>query len=87
MRKVCVKPYRLDKMYMDEDLIEDKLYQIMDQFNERKITPATFYSIRLNKINPFQDGNSRTCKISFANDDKIIKLNNREKNFKTNLKI
>ena len=40
-------------MYMDEDLIEDKLYQIIDQFNERKITPAKFYSILLNKINPF----------------------------------
>ena len=50
MRKVCVKPYRLDKMYMDEDLIEYKLYQIIDQFNERKITPAKFYSKQTKSI-------------------------------------
>ena len=27
---------------MDEDLIEDKLYQIIDQFYEIKITPRSF---------------------------------------------
>ena len=37
-------------MYMDKDLTEDKLYQIIDQFNEKKITPVKFYSILLNKI-------------------------------------
>ena len=26
LRKVNLKPYRFDKMYMDKDLIEDKLY-------------------------------------------------------------
>ena len=31
------------------------------------------YSIRLNKIHPFYDGNGRTCKIEFENDDIIIK--------------
>ena len=59
---------------MDKELIEDKLYQTIDQFNERKITSTNFYSILLNKIHPFQDGNSRTCEIMFANDD-IIKQN------------
>ena len=30
---------------MDKELIEDKFYQITDQFNERKITTTKFYSI------------------------------------------
>ena len=29
-RKVNVKPYGFDKMYMDKELMEDKLYQIID---------------------------------------------------------
>ena len=58
-------------MYIDKDLIEDKLYQIIDQFNERKITTTTFYSIPLNKTYPFYDRRGRTCKILFANDDII----------------
>ena len=36
-------------MYIDKELTENKLYQILDQFNERKITPTKFYSILLNK--------------------------------------
>ena len=61
-------------MYMDKELIEDKFYQITDQFNERKITSTKFYSILLNKIHPFYDGNGRTCEILFANDD-ILRQN------------
>ena len=34
--KVCVKPCGYDKMYMDKDLIEDKLYELLVQFSERK---------------------------------------------------
>ena len=34
---IWFKPYGCDKMYMDEVLIEDKLYQLRDQFIERKI--------------------------------------------------
>ena len=49
---------------MDKDLIEDKLYQIIDQFNKRKITlTKSFYSILLNEIHPFYNRNGRTCKI------------------------
>ena len=48
---------------MDKELIEDKLYQIIDQFNERKSTFTKFYSILLNKIHPFYDRNGRTCKL------------------------
>ena len=29
-------------MYMDKELIEDKLYQIINQFNYRKITSTKF---------------------------------------------
>ena len=56
---------------MDKELIENKLFQVIDQFNERKITSTKFYSILLNKIHLFYDGNGRTCKILFANDDVI----------------
>ena len=57
--------YGFDKTYMDKDLIEDKLYKIMDKFNERKIMPVKFYSILLNKMHPLEDRNDRTCKILF----------------------
>ena len=58
-------------MYTYKKLIEDKLYQILDQFNEKKITSTKFYSILLNKTYPFCDGNGITCKILFANDEII----------------
>ena len=39
---------------MDKEVIERRLYQIIDQFNERKITATKFYSIlSINKIQPF----------------------------------
>ena len=50
LRKVNVKPYGFDKKYMDQELIEDKLYQIIYQFNERKITSKKFYLMLLNKM-------------------------------------
>ena len=50
LRKVNVKSYSFDKMYMDKDLVEDKLHQIINQFNERNFTSTNFYSILLNKI-------------------------------------
>ena len=37
LRRVNVKPYGLDEMYVNKKLIEDKFYQIIYQFNERKI--------------------------------------------------
>ena len=40
-----VKPNKYDKMYMDKDLIEDKLHEIIDQFNERKINGRDFFCI------------------------------------------
>ena len=74
LRKVNVQPYGCDKMHMDRELIEDNLDQIIDQSNARKITHTKFYSILLNKIHPFYDGNGRTCKILFATDN-IIRQN------------
>ena len=72
LKNVNVKPYGYDKMYMDKELLEDKFYQIIDHFSERKITSTKFYSILLNKIHPFYDGDGRTCEILCTNDDKII---------------
>ena len=37
LRKVNVKPCGYDKMHMDKDLIEDKPYQLVDQFNQKII--------------------------------------------------
>ena len=59
---------------MDQGLIEDELYQIIDQFNKGRIRSIKFYSIFLNKIHSFYDRNGRTCKILFANDDVINKI-------------
>ena len=53
-------------MYIDEELIEDRFYQIIDQFNEK--TNPKFYLILLNKIQTFYDGNGRACKKLFATD-------------------
>ena len=63
---IWFKPYGCDKMYMDEVLIEDKLYQLRDQFIERKINHRYFYLVILQNIHPFYDGNGRTCKILFT---------------------
>ena len=60
-------------MYMDKKLLEDKLYQIIDQFNERKISSIRFYSILLNKIHPLYDGSARACKMLCANDGIITR--------------
>ena len=42
-RKVNVKPYGFDKIYLNKKSIEDKLYQKIDRFNERKIATSKFY--------------------------------------------
>ena len=51
---------------MDKSLIEPALYQLVDEFNERKLTHKQFCNIFLNLIHPFQDGNGRIYKILFA---------------------
>ena len=42
LRQVNVKTCRCDKMYMYKDLIEDKLYWLIDLFNERRINHRVF---------------------------------------------
>ena len=43
LKKVNAKPYGSDKTYVVKIIIENKLYQIIDQFIERKVTTAKFY--------------------------------------------
>ena len=50
--KVSVKPYGYDKMYIDKGLIEDKLYQLIEQFTERKINQRYFSSLLLDNMHP-----------------------------------
>ena len=47
--KINAKPYGYEKMYMDKDLIEYKLYQLIDQL--------------INDMYPFYEGNGTTCTI------------------------
>ena len=42
LREVKVKPFESDKVYIKKDLIEYKLYHIVDQFNEKKLHPQSF---------------------------------------------
>ena len=71
LRKVNAKSHGFDKVHIEKDLLEDRLYQITDQFNEKKITPAKFYLLFLHEIHSFYDGNGKLCKELFANDYEI----------------
>ena len=51
---------------MDKDLIEDKLYELTDQLNERKINHRDFYFTLLQNTHSLYDGNGRTCKVLFV---------------------
>ena len=46
--KVNVKPYGFDKINLDKELIEDKLYQIIDYFNEICICKVLFITLKQN---------------------------------------
>ena len=70
-RKVNAKSHGFDKVHIEKDLIEDRFYQITDQFSEKKITPAKFYLIFLQKIHSFYNGNGNLCQVLFANDYEI----------------
>ena len=66
LRDINVKPAGYDKTYISKYLIEPALYQLVDEFNERKLTQKRFCNIFLNLTHPFRDGNGRTSKILFA---------------------
>ena len=42
-------------MYMDKDLMEDNLYQKIDQFNKRKFAPVKLWSTLFNETRLFCD--------------------------------
>ena len=51
LRKVNAKSYGYDKMYIDEDLMEDKLYELIYQFSGRKLNHrGVFYFALLDNI-------------------------------------
>ena len=45
LRDVNVKLAEFDKMYFDKSLIELALYQLVDEFNKRKVTHNQFCNI------------------------------------------
>ena len=53
LRDVNIKPAGYDKTYMDKSLTEPALYQLVNKFNERKLTHKQFCNIFLNLIHPF----------------------------------
>ena len=53
MKKVNLKTYGFDKTYMEKNLIDDKIYQIINQFNWKKVTVTKFCSLPLNEIYNF----------------------------------
>ena len=53
-------------MNIDQDLIEDRLQELIDQFTERKMNQKDFYFALLDNVHLFYDGNGKTCKILFV---------------------
>lgn len=53
LRKVNVKPYGCDKVYLNKDLIEDKPCQLIDEFNEIKTNEWDFYFVLPDNRYPF----------------------------------
>ena len=66
--KVNVQACGYDKIctYMDKDLIEDKLYELIDQFNERKINSRNLHFALLNNVSSFYDANRRILVTLFV---------------------
>ena len=51
---------------MDKDLIKNKLYELIDQFNGKQNNHRDFYFTILEEIHPLYDGNGRTCKLLYV---------------------
>ena len=52
LRDINVKPAGYNKTYMDKSLIEPALHQLVNEFNERKLTCKQFCNIFVNLIHP-----------------------------------
>ena len=48
LTKVNVKPYEFDKTYSAKDLIEDKFYEILDQWKEKYDSKVLFNTFKRN---------------------------------------
>ena len=83
LRKANVKLYGVDKLDISKDIIENKLYKIIDQLNERKVIPIKFYSTLSNIIYWIYDRDGKISKILFVNDNEKSNLLMRQK-IKTN---
>ena len=68
-------------MYLEKDLIEDKLYQTTT-INGKIFT--VLFSTFTRKIHSFYDGNGRKFSILFIKNHEIMKLIDKEENLKTN---
>lgn len=44
LRKANARPHRYEKIYMVKDSTEDKLYELIDQFNKEKDSHRDFHS-------------------------------------------
>ena len=73
--------YGYEKMYLEKDLIEDKLYQTTT-INGKIFT--VLFSTSTHKIHSFYDGNGRKFSILFIKNHEIMKLIDKEENLKTN---
>ena len=52
LRDINVKPAGYNKTYMDKSLIEPALHQLVNEFNETKLTCKQFCNIFVNLIHP-----------------------------------
>ena len=61
LREVNVYPAGYySKMYLDKRYIENALYSLVDQFNDRLISHKDFCETFLNQIHPFRDASGIT---------------------------
>ena len=66
LRKFNVKQYGCYKMYMDKNLTKEKLYELIDQMNEKEINHKDLSFPLFKSIHTFYDGNESTCQILFV---------------------
>ena len=67
LRDVNVYPASYySKIYMEKRYIENALYCLVDQFNDRLISHKDLCETFLYQMHPFRDGNDRTYQILFV---------------------